>query len=141
MTYCTTADIGDRDDLEMLLRRFYGRAFADETLDEPFADLRAEGLDSHLPVMCDFWETVLFGAGLYHGNALAVHRELAGRHPLHARDFAAWLSLWTSTVDEMYCGPVADRAKLQATRMAGALQRRLTSRGAADERRPARYRR
>jgi len=69
-------DLADRADVEVLLRRFYGRIFDDATLDEPFAELRVKGLDSHLPVMCDFWETVLFRAGLYHGNALLVHRQL-----------------------------------------------------------------
>jgi hemoglobin len=130
MTSATTTDISDRDDVEVLLRRFYGRVFTDRTLDEPFAELREKGLDSHLPVMCDFWETVLFRAGLYRGNALVVHRRLAQRHPLHARHFLAWLALWNSTLDEMYSGPVADHAKVQAARIARALHRRVTGRDA-----------
>ena len=52
------SDLADRADVEVLLRRFYGRVFDDDTLAEPFADLRVKGLDSHLRVMCDFWETV-----------------------------------------------------------------------------------
>ena len=55
--------------------------------------------------MCDFWETVLFRAGLYRGNALVVHRQLNVRHPLRANHFARWLALWEATVDEMYDGP------------------------------------
>lgn len=44
---------------------FYGRALTDELLAEPFTELREAGLESHLPVMCDFWETVLFGTKSY----------------------------------------------------------------------------
>lgn len=55
-------DLRDRADVEALLRRFYGRALDDEVLAEPFARLRATGLDDHVPTMCDFWETVLFRA-------------------------------------------------------------------------------
>jgi hemoglobin len=118
-------DLADRADVEALLRRFYGRVFDDDTLAEPFAELRVKGLDSHLPVMCDFWETVLFSAGLYHGNALLVHRQLDNRHPLCANHFARWLTLWNAILDEMYQGPVAERAKVQAGRIATSIHRRL----------------
>ncbi len=87
--------------------------------------LRTQGLESHLPVMCDFWETVLFRTGLYRGNALVVHRRLDLRHPLYAKHFARWLAIWEATVDDMYDGPAADRAKLQAGRIARAMHRRL----------------
>jgi hemoglobin len=118
-------DLSTRDDVEALLRQFYGRALVDEVLAEPFSELREAGLESHLAVMCDFWQTVLFRAGLYRRNALVVHRQLDQRHPLSAGQFARWLDLWESTVDEMYDGPAADRAKLQAARIAGSMHRRL----------------
>jgi hemoglobin len=119
------SDLVNRDDVEVLLRRFYSQVFADDVLAEPFSELRAQGLESHLPVMCDFWETVLFRAGLYHGSALVVHRQLDLRHPLYARHFARWITLWEAAVDEMYGGPAADRAKVQAGRIARAMHRRL----------------
>lgn len=119
-------DLADRADVDRLLRRFYGRVFTDETLDAPFSELREAGLESHLPVMCDFWETVLFRAGLYRRNAFHVHRQLNERHPLSESHFARWLQVWTKTVDEMYDGPVAERAKIQAERIAGSMSRRLT---------------
>jgi hemoglobin len=75
--------------------------------------------------MCDFWETVLFRAGRYHGNALVVHRHLNDRHPLNANHFVRWLELWNATVDEMYRGPFAERAKVQAARIAKSMHRRM----------------
>ncbi|WP_006245609.1 group III truncated hemoglobin [Mycolicibacterium tusciae] len=119
-------DLATRDDVDVLLRRFYGRVFSDDVLAEPFSELRAKGLESHLPVMCDFWETVLFRAGLYHGSALLVHRQLNEQHPLCANHFTRWLALWERTVDEMYDGPAAQRAKAQAARIAKSMHRRLT---------------
>lgn len=120
-------DLSDRADIEALLRRFYGRALVDELLDGPFTDLRAQGLDSHIPVMCDFWDTVLFRTGRYRGSAFEVHRTIHRAHPLTADRFDRWLTLWNATVDEMYRGPVAERAKLQAGRIARAMHRRLSS--------------
>jgi hemoglobin len=119
------ADLADRADIEALLRRFYGRVLDDDLLAEPFAEVRAKGLDSHLPVMCDFWETVLFRTGRAKGGALHVHRDVHGRTPLSGDHFVRWLAAWQDTVDEMYCGPVAEHAKVQANRIAWAMNRRL----------------
>jgi hemoglobin len=125
-------DIAHRSDVEVLLRRFYGRVFIDKVLAEPFAELRETGLDPHIEVMCDFWETVLFRAGLYHGNALIVHRQLDERHRLCANHFARWLAVWHHTVDEMYAGPAAERAKIQAARIARSMHRRLRGHDATE---------
>ncbi|MGV0742293.1 group III truncated hemoglobin [Mycolicibacterium sp. XJ870] len=125
-------DLVDRADVELMLWRFYGRALNDPVLAESFTELRSKGLESHLPVMCDFWETVLFRAGLYRGNALVVHRALHAQHPLSARHFVRWLTLWNETVDDLYQGPHADRAKLQAARIAKAMHRRLAGKDAAE---------
>ena len=119
-------DVQTREDVEALLRRFYGKAFHDDLLAEPFADLCSRGLDEHLPVMCDFWETVLFRAGLYRRNALHAHWRLHHQIPLAAEHFVRWLTLWNSTIDQMYQGPIADHAKTQAARIATAMHRRLT---------------
>ncbi|MCV7408315.1 cyanoglobin [Mycobacterium florentinum] len=119
-------DLVDRADVEALLRRFYDRVLIDEVLIEPFAQLRSEGLDAHIPVMCDFWETVLFRAGRYRGSALTVHRVIHRRTPLSSKHFVRWLTVWHNTVDEMYRGPAAERAKVQAARIAWAMHRRLT---------------
>lgn len=119
------ADLVDRDDVHALLSRFYNRVLVDDLLYEPFEEVRVTGLAAHLPVMCDFWETVLFRAGLYRGSALTVHRDVHQRHPLTHEHFIRWLTLWLDTVDSMYAGPVAERAKTQARRIAWAMHRRL----------------
>jgi len=125
-TNTTPPDLASRDDVNTLLSRFYSRVLVDEVLAEPFTRVRAKGLDAHLPVMCDFWETVLFAAGRYHGSALTAHRTVHDQHQLSARHFVRWLSLWHETVDANHSGPVATRAKVQANRIAWAMHRRLT---------------
>ena len=119
------ADLVGHEDVEALLRRFYGRVFRDDLLAEPFAEIRVRGLDAHLPVMCDFWETVLFRAGRYRRNALHAHRRVHRRTPLSAQHFERWLTLWNTTIDQMYQGPIAEHAKVQAARIATATHRRI----------------
>lgn len=119
------ADLVDRADVEELVVAFYETAFRDPLIGPIFTDVAQMDLAAHLPIMCDFWETVLFRSGAYRRNALQVHVALHARHPLTEAHFARWLELWTATVDDRFAGPVAERAKLQATRIAGSMERRL----------------
>ena len=121
-----TRDLADRDDVYALLTAFYGRALVDDLLTDAFSDIRARGLESHLPVMCDFWETMLFRAKLYRGSALAPHQHVHAEHPLTHRHFIRWLTLWIDTVDAMYRGPIAEQAKILGRRTAWAMHRQLT---------------
>jgi hemoglobin len=125
-------DIADRADVAELVTAFYTRAFADDVIGHIFTDVVQMDLDRHLPIMCDFWQTVLFDAGLYRRNALQLHYVLHARHPLQQHHFDRWLSLWASTVDDLFTGPVAERAKLQATRIAASIHRRLDGRSGSE---------
>lgn len=119
-------DLAGRADVEALLRRFYGQVLVDDILANPFAQIRINGLESHLPVMCGFWETVLFRAGLYQGSAVRAHQPVHDRNGLSASHFLRWLTLWNSAIDHMYRGPNAEHAKNQAARIARAMHHRLT---------------
>ncbi|THJ64921.1 group III truncated hemoglobin [Arthrobacter echini] len=121
-------DLRDRDDVEALLTVFYGRAFADDLLGPIFIDVARMDLQAHLPIICDFWETVLFKAGLYRRNALEPHLNLHRQVPLTQAHFERWLTLWSATLDEHYTGPKAELAKVQASRIAESMQRRLQGR-------------
>lgn len=118
-------DIADRADIERLIVAFYDAAFDDPRIGPIFTDVAHMDLDAHLPVMADFWETVLLRAGTYSRNALQVHVALNRQRALDGGDFARWLELWAATVDDMFAGPIAERAKLQAARIAGSIERRL----------------
>ncbi|MGH8862866.1 MAG: group III truncated hemoglobin [Jatrophihabitantaceae bacterium] len=113
------------DDIVALLRDFYGRAFHDELLGPIFVDVARMDLEAHLPVMCDFWQTVLFRAGSYRRNALHPHQRLHAHANLTPDHFARWLALWQATVDDRHAGPKAELAKLQSARIAAAMSRRI----------------
>lgn len=119
------ADIRDRDDILVLVRTFYETAFQDPLIGRFFTDVARMDLDHHLPIMGDFWESVLFQAGGYHRDALALHSAVNAKHPLTAAHFDRWLLLWNATVDDLHEGPVADAAKQQAARIGLSLRRRV----------------
>lgn len=118
-------DITGVADLMVLLSDFYGRAMADEHLGPIFVDVAGMDLDEHLPVICDFWATVLFRTGQYKRNTLHPHLRVNALAPLTPCLFHRWLELWTATIDERFRGPNAEYAKVQAGRIAGSMSRRM----------------
>lgn len=118
-------DITDTGDLSTLIRTFYGRCFEDDLLGPVFVDVAHLDLDAHLPVMVDFWSTVLFRSGAYRRNVLEVHVALDEKAHLTAEHLDRWLELWTATVGRLFAGPKADMAVTQAKRFAWSLNRRL----------------
>lgn len=119
------ADITTRDDCERLVRAFYGAAFDDELLGPIFRDVAELDLESHVPRFTSFWETVLLGARSYGGGAFVPHYELDQRVPLTRELFDRWVLLWSTTVDALFAGTVADDAKRRAARVAAAFGQRL----------------
>ncbi len=114
-------DICNRDDIDMLMSAFYKEAMSDETIGYIFTDVAKLDLDHHLPVIGDFWETILFQNGVYikHGrNPLEVHGALNQKERLRPDHFERWLVIFTETVDGMFVGERADFIKLRARAIA-----------------------
>ena len=125
-------DVGGRLEVERLLREFYGRCFVDDLLGPVFVEVAQLDLEGHLPVMVDFWMTVLFRTGDYKRNLLQVHVDLHERTPLTAAHLDRWLVLWEQTVRELFAGEVADAAIVQARRITWSLARRLNGESASE---------
>lgn len=121
-------DLQDRNDVESLVDQFYRRAFADPLIGPIFTDIAEMDLEHHLPIMCDFWETVLFRAGKYKRNAFRHHVALNDAFPLTQEHFDRWLRIWVANVDEEYAGEKAELAKTQARRIAMSIHRRIQGR-------------
>ncbi|MDA0181128.1 group III truncated hemoglobin [Solirubrobacter phytolaccae] len=118
-------DIETRDDVERLVRAFYGHAMSDAMIGYLFTDVAKLDLEAHVPEITSFWATILLGEQSYRGGAFRPHAELNRQTPLRAGHFERWLVLWTSTIDELFSGPRADQAKHHATRVARAFYGRI----------------
>jgi hemoglobin len=81
--------------------------------------------NKHLPVMYDFWESILFFTASYNGNPMAVHGHLHRLANLNKEHFNVWLKLFTSTVDELFEGEKAELAKQRAASIATVMQMKL----------------
>jgi hemoglobin len=118
-------DIQTRADCEQLVRAFYARAMHDPVIGFIFTDVAKLDLEAHVPVITNFWETILLGAGTYSGGAFRPHAVLNERVTLRSGHFERWIVLWCGTVDELFAGDRAELAKAHARRVARAFDRRL----------------
>ncbi len=116
------ADIETRRDIESLLEDFYSVVMSDPEIGHHFDEL---DLESHLPVIADFWEKVLFGNPVYFNNPLAVHFRLHAKAPLEPEHFARWVEVFSRSVDKRFKGSIADEAKRRAGVIAGNMSARL----------------
>lgn len=115
-------DLETREDIELLLTRFYDVAITDAEIGYHFAEL---DLVTHLPVIVDFWEKVLFGKNIYFGNPLFVHQKLHEKNPLTLEHFKRWIAIFSDSVDANFEGQMAENAKLRAKMIAHSLNERL----------------
>lgn len=118
-------DILDRGDIDKLMLRFYSRALSDPIIGYIFTDVAKLNLEHHLPVIGDFWETIVFQTGIYarHGrNPLMVHGELAGKTPLLPEHFQRWLVIFRETTDELFAGERTDFIKKRAEAIAARMK-------------------
>jgi hemoglobin len=118
-------DINDRADCERLVRAFYNRALVDPIIGWIFVDVAKLDLETHIPIVASFWETILLGSKTYSGGVFSPHAALHAQVSLRAGHFERWLALWRTTVDELFTGERAQLAKAHALRVAHAFHKRL----------------
>src|SRR6187431_1169039 len=93
-----------REDIILLVDNFYGKVNKDGLLGPLFAHVN---WPSHLPIMYNFWSSMLLGEQSYQGNPFQKNMSL----PLEGQHFDRWLELFFETVDETFIGEKALEVK------------------------------
>jgi hemoglobin len=115
-------DIESRENLLLLMQEFYKKLLADESISYFFTDVAKINLEHHLPVLVDFWDSILFQSGTYQKNAMQLHMALHHKSPLTKHHFETWLRYFKETVDELFTGDNAFIIKERATSIATVMQ-------------------
>jgi hemoglobin len=114
-------DIENRADIDRLLTRFYEEAFADDLIGFIFTDVAKLDLEHHLPIIGDFWESLLLGTNAYQKhqrNPMQIHAVLNMQTPLLPKHFRRWVEIFERIVDDLFDGERAEFAKLRAEAIA-----------------------
>ena len=115
------SDIENRADIEKLIVSFYEKVKLDTTIGFIFNEVVAMDWPHHIPVIVDFWETILLDNPVYKKNAMEVHYDLNKKIPLQKEHFASWVHLFTTTVDDLFEGKIAALAKTRAKSIAAVM--------------------
>lgn len=107
-----------RKEIELLVNRFYDKVKRDDLLEPIFAHV---DWPKHLPIMYNFWASMLLGDRSYSGNPFQKHAPLN----LQTNHFDRWLVLFIETVDENFIGEKAEEVKSRAQNIASVFQYRL----------------
>ena len=111
-------DIITRKDIERLIDQFYERVKVDPLLAPIF---RHVDWVQHLPVMYNFWSSLMLGDQSYQGNPFQKHVNLL----IQSEHFDEWLKHFIQTVDENFKGEKADEIKNRALNIAMLFQHKM----------------
>ena len=116
------SDINTREDIELLVRNFYGKIRKDKILGPIFNGIITDW-ESHFDLLTDFWETQLFLKRRYSGNPVVVHQDVDDKvnHSITPEHFGYWINLWFETIDDLFEGETAWIAKNRAQKMSSML--------------------
>lgn len=115
-------DIENRGDVHQLVVAFYTKVQRHEVLGDFFNTMITDW-EEHFNRLTKFWTTSLFIVSedneRYYGNPLDVHIKVDKFHDnkITSEHFGLWMNLWFETIDEMYTGEIAERAKRRAQKM------------------------
>lgn len=107
------------------MQNFYAKLFSDPIVSVFFTKVKPVDLTTHLPIICDFWDTVLFQAGSYKRNALMTHKNLNSLKRLEKIHFERWLYLFNAELDKEFSGPNCNKMKEKAEQIAQIIQAKL----------------
>ena len=114
-------DIKGFDDVKVLVDCFYQNVLNDDLLAPVFSKHLVGKWDEHHEKLYRFWQTVLFKEMMYYGRPQHTHEKLE----LTQAHFDHWVSTWHKTVDLLFSGKVAERAKYRGKTMADSFFKRL----------------
>lgn len=117
--------IDSRDAIEQLVVSFYSKVKADDLLGPIFNNAENFSWDVHIPIMIDFWETLLLDVPKYKGNTMQKHLELNRRTPLTTAHFDRWKKLFYDTIDNEFAGPQVNEAHRRVEAMSGLMQYKI----------------
>ncbi|MFT5883858.1 MAG: hemoglobin [Arcticibacterium sp.] len=122
-------ELENRKDIEFLIDRFYEKLVVDDIVGHFFTTVVKLDWELHIPIMYNFWDSMLFGSKTYKGNPMSVHLELAKKAPLKPEHFQRWLAQWEATIKENFTGLKAIEAIQRAEQIAGLMEFKVQEAG------------
>jgi len=118
-------DVKNRKDIAKVVEAFYTEAMSHPDIGYIFTEVAKLNLEKHIPTICDFWETVLFGNMIYRGSVVSKHIELHKISKLEPKHFDTWLGIWQKKISALFQGEKADEMIRRANLMAEMMKHKI----------------
>ena len=118
-------DIQNRNDILLIMKTFYDKLLADDSINYLFTDVAKVNLKEHFPILVDFWHSMLFGSGTYNRNAMQPHIDLAKKSKLTKEHFQTWLRYLNDSIDELHEGKLAHAMKARAQNIGSLMEHKV----------------
>ena len=117
-------DIKTREDILLILRKFYDKLLADENINFFFTKITTVDahLEHHFDILATFWEQSLYMKGGYSNNMFQIHKEVHEKQAFTKAHYDIWLKHFNTTIDSYYIGKYAEQMKTNALSMATIMQ-------------------
>lgn len=80
--------------IKKLVTNFYHKVQRDEMLGPIFDGVAQVDWEHHIPLICQFWNSIMLKTNEYHGNAYRKHVILGQKTKLTGEHFSHWLMLF-----------------------------------------------
>jgi hemoglobin len=118
-------DIETREDIVAVLEAFYEKAYRDELIGHFFTEVVPLDLTTHIPLIADFWESVVLQTQRYRRNVMEIHRHIHQLKAIKKEHLNRWVQLFTTTVDGLFEGEKAILMKQRAASVATLMDLKL----------------
>ena len=122
-------DIETREELEAFLWTFYEKAFVDKLIGRFFTEVVPLDLNIHVPVIANFWESVVFNKPNYRKNVMEVHQHIHHLSKIKKEHLDRWVDIFTSTLGENFEGSTTELMKQRARSIATLMDIKLNHEG------------
>ncbi|MFT4660102.1 MAG: hemoglobin [Patiriisocius sp.] len=120
-------DIRNKDDIRLIIDQFYHKVLQDNMLKDIFLIIAKIDLESHMPLIYDFWESIVLENHSYKGSPIQAHLDLNKKFNLSKKHFDKWLLLFNETIDDNYFGENALKMKNSAFSIAVVMQSKISN--------------
>jgi len=123
------SNLQTRDDIEKLVRTFYAQVRQDDILGPFFNQTitSEQEWEKHYLLLIAFWELNLMDKKGFNGNPAKAHHgvDKTFMHSITTAHFDRWVALWSNTIDELFEGELAEKAKMRAINMAKGMYKKI----------------
>lgn len=86
--------------IKQLVTHFYQSVQQDELLGPIFNDVAKVDWEQHIPLLCQFWNSVMLKTNEYHGGAYMKHVLLGKQAEVGEAHFKRWLTLFQEEAEK-----------------------------------------